>query len=121
MASVWMESKLVTVLSTLADPVEHTTVMRKQKDGRSINISCHQAVKIYNQFMGGVDKGDQLNRFTVVRLRSARLMTVAETILKNLPLILYIQNLAYACAKDSSIPPKIQDTWHVGNYDVKQF
>ena len=59
-ASIWKDSKPVTMLSTLADPVEHTTLMRKQKDGTSINITCHQAGKVYNQFMGGVDKGDQL-------------------------------------------------------------
>ena len=63
-ASVWKDSKPVTMLSTLADHVEHTTVMRKQKVGRSINITCHQAVKIYNQFMGGVDKSDQLGGIT---------------------------------------------------------
>ena len=40
-ASIWKDSKPVTMLHTLADPVEHTTLMRKQKDGTSINITCH--------------------------------------------------------------------------------
>ena len=74
-ASIWNDSKPVTKLSTLADPVEHTTVMRKQKDGRSIIITCHQAVKIYNQFMGGVDKGDQLRGYYKVRLKSIKIIS----------------------------------------------
>ena len=48
------------------------TVMRKQKGGRWINISCHQAVKIYNRFMGGIDKSDQLRGYYKVSLKSIK-------------------------------------------------
>ena len=64
------------MLSILADPVEHTTLMRKQKDGTSINITCHQAVQVYNQFMGGVDKGDQLREYYKVCLKSTKKLKV---------------------------------------------
>ena len=59
-AFVWKDNKPVTSLSTLSDPQATTIVHRRQRDGTSLGVSCPLAIKLYNEFMGGVDKGDQL-------------------------------------------------------------
>ena len=49
----------MSVLSTNQSPSE-VTVRRRQKDGSRTEVSCPLAIKIYNIFVGGVDKNDQL-------------------------------------------------------------
>ena len=58
-----MDRKLLRVLSTATDPTSITTVQRRQKDGSRVPIPCPECVKIYNEKMGGVDRGDQLRGY----------------------------------------------------------
>ena len=49
----------MTLVSTLATPNDVVSVQRRKKDGTAIQVSCPKAVRLYNTFMSGVDRGDQ--------------------------------------------------------------
>ena len=46
MASVWMEKKPVSLLSTLAQAAATHTALRKQKDGTRAPVQCTDAVVV---------------------------------------------------------------------------
>ena len=71
-ATVWKDSKPVTLMSTSCQPTATTTANRRQKDGSKLVVSCPECVSEYNRFMAGVDKGDQLRGYYVVRLKSMK-------------------------------------------------
>ena len=60
----WLEKKHrkpVLIASTTTDPASPpVTVSRKQNNGRMADVPCPQAVKKYNEKMGGVDQNDAL-------------------------------------------------------------
>ena len=56
-------------LSTQSNPTTDHQVLRRQKDGTRVSVSCPEAVYKYNRYMGGVDKGDQLRKYYHVRLK----------------------------------------------------
>ena len=58
-----MDNKLVTVMYTGYDPTKNTTVLRRLKDGTKQSFFCPLATASYNQFMGGVDRGDQIRGY----------------------------------------------------------
>ena len=64
LAIMWQENKSrkpVRVLSSVTNPTAPvTTVKRKQKDGTSKDIACPEPLKLYNMFMNGVDRSDQM-------------------------------------------------------------
>lgn len=68
----WMDNRVVTLLSTLHDPRETTTVNRKNKDGTTAVVSCPTVVAEYNKIMGGVDRFDQLRERYAVGRRSVK-------------------------------------------------
>ena len=53
------------VVTTNSDPKTPTQVFRKNKDGTRDLISCPQSLALYNKFMGGVDRNDQLRGYHV--------------------------------------------------------
>lgn len=55
----WKNNRIVHLASNFHG-VEETTVTRTQHDGSKITIKCPVVIKDYNNFMGGVDKADQL-------------------------------------------------------------
>ena len=69
MASVWMDNKPVTMLSTVAQADVTHIAHRKQKDGTRAPVQCTDTVMLYNKYMSGVDKGDQLRQYYRVRMR----------------------------------------------------
>ena len=71
-ATAWKDNKVVNVASTLADPTEHTTVKRTQKDGSRIDVHCPICVALYNMYIGGVDHSDQLRGSYHVRLKCTK-------------------------------------------------
>lgn len=70
--ALWQDSKPVLVIATNSDPLTSTTVERKAKDGTKNIIPCPQSIHLYNRFMGGVDKNDQLRNYYNVRLKSRK-------------------------------------------------
>ena len=59
-ASAWKDRKTVMVMSTNCQPSSYGTVNRKQRDGTSLEVPCPASIISCNNFMGGVDRGDQL-------------------------------------------------------------
>ena len=66
MASVWQDNKPVTMLSTLAQA--DVTHIAQRKMSRA-SVQCTDTVVLYNQYISGVDKGDQLRQYYRVRMR----------------------------------------------------
>ena len=64
-----MDKKPVTMLSTLVQPDVERSARRKQKDGTRETVTCSDLGVLYNKYMGGVDKGDQLRQYYRVRSR----------------------------------------------------
>lgn len=58
---------MVTVLSTNTQPHEQEVVQRRQRDGGKVAVRCPSAVAKYQQFMGGVDRCDQLRQYSKCR------------------------------------------------------
>ena len=71
-ASVWMDKKPVNMLSTLAQADATHTALRKQRDGSKTSVQCTDAVVLYNKYMAGVDKGDQLRQYYRVRTKCTK-------------------------------------------------
>ena len=71
-ASSWMANKIVTVMSTTSQPSATGTVLRRQKDGTRLSVPCPEAILTYNQYMGGVDRGDQLRGYYSCKVKSRK-------------------------------------------------
>ena len=68
-ATVWQDNKPVPVIATNGDPTVRTEVHRKNKDGSRAVVPCPESVELYNRYMGGVDRNDQLRGYYNVRLK----------------------------------------------------
>lgn len=71
--TVWQDNKPVSILSTNAQATPQHTVQRRQKDGSRNEVTCPEAIVLYNKYMGGVDKGDQNRGYYQVRLKSRKM------------------------------------------------
>ena len=69
---VWLDKKPVFFIDTLFGSTTHATVPRGLPDGKRVQITCPEAVKAYNQHMGGVDLADQMYRFYTCIHKSSR-------------------------------------------------
>jgi len=45
----------------------------RQKDGTRVDVQCPEFVVLYNKYMDGVDKGDQLRQYYSVRTKSKKM------------------------------------------------
>ena len=59
-AAAWKDKKIVYYLSTNCDPSENISVQRKQKDGTIKDVPSPVIGQMYNKYMFGVDRADQL-------------------------------------------------------------
>ena len=71
--SLWQDNRPVTMLSTNAQASANITVQRRQKDGSRTEVPCPESVVLYNRYMGGVDRGDQLRQYYSVRTKSHKM------------------------------------------------
>ena len=71
-ATVWQDRKLVTAMSTCSQPQASGTVLRRQRDGSRIPVTCPDSIIQYNAYMGGVDRGDQLRGYYNCRTKSRK-------------------------------------------------
>ena len=71
--TVWQDNRAVTILSTNSQATTPQSVQRRRKDGTRKDVSCPEAIVLYNKYMGGVDKGDQLRGYYNVRLKSRKM------------------------------------------------
>lgn len=71
-ATKWMDSKPVCMLSTAHNPMECSSVQRRNKDGSKESIRCPKVVSVYNEKMGGVDHFDQFRERYEIGRRSVK-------------------------------------------------
>ena len=71
-ASVWLDRKMVTAMATNCQPADTGTVLRGTQDGSRISVPCPQSILLYNTYMGGVDRGDQLRGYYSCRTKSRK-------------------------------------------------
>ena len=71
-ATAWKDNKVVNVASTLANPMDITSVNSRQIDGTRVPFTCPKCVELYNEHMGGVDEGNQLRGYYHVRLKCTK-------------------------------------------------
>ena len=68
--SIWQDTKHVFSAFTNTQPNSIVTVTRKQKNGSQSHFTCPEGVQLYNKYMGGVDRNDQMRSYSSIRLRS---------------------------------------------------
>ena len=67
--TAWRDTKVVLVMSTNTSPAAVSTVRQKAKDGSLHGVPCPESVALYNRYMGGVDKADQLRDYYPIRTK----------------------------------------------------
>ena len=63
LASVWQDTRPVTFISSGHNPDHTKSIRRKKGDGSTIDVECPVCIVDYNQYMGGVDRGDQYRKY----------------------------------------------------------
>ena len=71
-ATIWQDRKPVHLLSTCCEPTEPDIVTRKGPDGKALDIPCPASLKLYTQYMGGVDRSDRMVRTYSTSRRSKK-------------------------------------------------
>ena len=69
---VWQDTRPVTFMSSGHNPAHTKSIGRKTADGSIIEVDCPLSITDYNQFMGGVDRGDQYRKYYHVRVKSRK-------------------------------------------------
>ena len=55
-----------------AQPSATSSVLRRQKDHNRTPVTCPESILLYNKYMGGVDRGDQLRGYYSCRTKSRK-------------------------------------------------
>ena len=66
-ATLWRDNRVVTILSTNAQPHLQDVVQRRQRNSSRVDVPCPVSVAMYQKYMGGVDRNDQLRQYYTVR------------------------------------------------------
>lgn len=59
-------------MSTTTQPSQTGSVLRKQRNGSRVPVTCPKSVISYNLWTGGVDRGDQLRGYYHCRVKSRK-------------------------------------------------
>ena len=70
--TIWQDRRPVHLLSTCCKPSGSDTVPRKGADGKAHEIPCPPSLKLYTQYMGGVDRSDRMVRTYSTSRRSKK-------------------------------------------------
>ena len=60
------------MMYTNSDPSSVTSILRQQSDGSKEEVECPLALKSYNKYMRGVDRGDQLRGYYRCKVKSRK-------------------------------------------------
>ena len=71
-ACAWKDRKVVMAMFTNTQPSSKSSVLRRQKDATRTPVSCPESILLYNMYMGGVDRGDQLRGYYSCRTKSRK-------------------------------------------------
>ena len=73
-AVTWMDNKPVNVVITLevVSGEEAKPVKRRKKDGEKVDVNSPLMITSYNQYMGGVDRNDQMKSYYGIKWRSRK-------------------------------------------------
>ena len=71
-ATAWLDWKVATIMSTNCQPDDSGSILHRMQDGSRIPVPCPQSIILYNTYMGGVDKGDQLWGYNHCRTKSKK-------------------------------------------------
>jgi hypothetical protein len=71
-ATIWQDRRPVHLLSTCSKATGPDTVRRKSKSGEALVIPCPPSVKLYTEYMGGVDRSDRMIRTYSTSRRSKK-------------------------------------------------
>ena len=71
-ASAWMDRKVVMMMASNCQPAGVGSVLRRQQDGSRIPVTCPESIICYNEYMGGVDRGDQLRGYYSCRTKTRK-------------------------------------------------
>ena len=63
MSLLFGKTKNLSFISTQCDVTGDETVRRKEEDGTYIEVPTIPAVTLYNKYMGGVDRSDQMRQY----------------------------------------------------------
>ena len=68
-AVTWMDNKPVNCVTTLevVSGQETKPVKRRREDGEKEDVGCPLMIVSYNQYMGGVDRNDQMKSYYGIR------------------------------------------------------
>ena len=66
------DTQPVTFMSSGHNPDHTKSVSRKGVDGSIINVDCAVCIVDYNNYMGGVDRGDRLRKYYHVHVKSRK-------------------------------------------------
>ena len=69
---VWQDTRPVTFMSSGHNPDHTTSIHRKKGDGSVMDVECPVSIVDYNQYMGGVDRGDQYRQYYNARMKSQK-------------------------------------------------
>ena len=61
-ATLWQDKQVVRILSSCCEPQGADTVTRRRRNQNTTSLPCPPAVKMYSQYMGGVDRSDRMVR-----------------------------------------------------------
>ena len=68
--TTWCDRKLVYIMSTNVSPTSTTTVKHQNKEGHVKIVTYSLSIQLYNSYMGGVDRVDQLRGYYHVWMKS---------------------------------------------------